>query len=221
MNQPLQKSRDILFKGLGDPSDYENNKIIELPRNRYEMQVFIKGLAPVLIVVDIEISKGVLELNDITVYKQHDKKGLGKRVLNNLLSFCDSQGLSKITLSAVDVGSYTWARMGFVPSKGGWERLRGDIMVDISYDIGDPEISSSKRKGLENMLKFLQKSTDPKDIRKLANDKQFGKELLLNRAWYGELDLKRDRSHLMKYTSLSATEIKMQQEIFSANSRCR
>lgn len=100
-----------------------------------------------------------------------------------LLDFYHPAGIERVAVTAgLDVGAYTWARAGFVPTPESWKRLRTDLMRRYEgFRLNDPIL-------LATIL-----DDDPRGLWDVADHKQ-GKRLLLGTSWQGSIDLTEIRS---------------------------
>ena len=113
-----------------------------------------------------------------------DKQGgsIAKTVLKDSFKLYDELGVSRVELEAnIDVGSYAWAKYGFLPTDKAWAQLRVKLSERIE--------SLSVPRDVEDMLLALIESDDPRTIWLIA-DSPYGKDLLLSASWDGYIDLK-------------------------------
>jgi hypothetical protein len=68
--------------------------------------------------------------------------GISRTVNNNIIGLCFETGMQEAQISADGIGIYAWARIGFVPTRDSWNKLRERI---------------------EERLKFFEESPSPQD----------------------------------------------------------
>ncbi|MCK6442286.1 phage minor head protein [Elstera cyanobacteriorum] len=95
-----------------------------------------------------------------------------------LLDFYLPAGVERVAVTAgLDVGGYTWARAGFIPTPESWKSLQAELMRRYEgWRLNDPIL-------LATIL-----DDDPRSIWGVADHKQ-GKRLLLGTGWKGSIDL--------------------------------
>lgn len=105
---------------------------------------------------------------------------VGKDVLLGQAALYEQTGLfDRMTVYAnIDVGGYAWARYGYVPRQESWDSFRQ--YADYTR-ITDP----ADRQAVRQILS----SSDPKSMWAVA-DSRYGRDLLLNKSWSGELNFR-------------------------------
>lgn len=80
-----------------------------------------------------DAANGLVDHEDLRVNERFRGRGLGGRLLVNAVSAYRAAGFSTIECGAGNEnGAYTWARLGFLPSRAGWEGLRDDLRHKVS-----------------------------------------------------------------------------------------
>ena len=121
-------------------------------------------------------------------------------MLSNQIDLYKKMGLNSVQLSAnIDVGSYAWAKYGFVPkTQGDWDHLRGRTGVGQHWQQMKPNVDPDQVEHVDRILS----DPDPHAIWDLADvpykapagwgrdeNTTIGKALLMNKSWSGKLDL--------------------------------
>ena len=93
------------------------------------------------------------------------KEGISKTVNGHLFRLYQEIGIEKITMSAAFIGTYAWARVGFVPEQDDWNKLRYQIGKRLDYLEQNP----SPQEGplpykYVDALRGALKSDDPKNF---------------------------------------------------------
>lgn len=100
------------------------------------------------------------------------KTGLGTEIFAKIITLSNELGYEQLSVSAREVGSYFWARAGFVPSQSTWPDLRKQIVKRLAAENGLNDYEVPARDELPNFAK----ESDP--------------EFLVDIKWFGTLDLK-------------------------------
>jgi hypothetical protein len=133
---------------------------------------------------------------------QPNARGTGAvpAMLSNQVDLYKKMGLSSVQLGAnIDVGSYAWAKYGFVPkTQGDWDYLRGQTGVGRDWQQMKPQVDPDQAEHVDRILA----DPDPHAIWDLADvpykapqgfgrddNTTIGKALLMNKSWGGKLDL--------------------------------
>jgi hypothetical protein len=137
---------------------------------------------------------------------QPNARGTGAvpAMLSNQVDLYKKMGLSSVQLSAnIDVGSYAWAKYGFVPkTQGAWDALRNGYSgrggLKSDWQAMKPQVDPDQADHVDRILA----DPDPHAIWDLADvpykapqgfgqddNTTIGKALLMNRSWPGKLDL--------------------------------
>jgi GNAT superfamily N-acetyltransferase len=131
---------------------------------------------------------------------EYQGQGIAKAILADQIAFYEEQSVSSVNLTAnINVGSYAWAKYGFVPV-GGTDALANNLKSKLATAVAAnknffagwtaPEIAQ-----VESLLRQLgdgdaQAITLLADIAKpVSTNIPLGKWLLQNEAWRGALDL--------------------------------
>ncbi len=119
--------------------------------------------------------------------------GLAKDLLRNQMDLYQTMGLKSVDLFAdIDVGSYAWAKYGFLPShEGEWNAISQVARRRLS-EISANELSSKDADAVRQVLmrKDPQAIWDLADMKlKLRSGEPVSKRLLMNNSWNGKLDL--------------------------------
>ena len=129
-------------------------------------------------------------------------KGIAKKLMREAVDLYKQVGIVSVKLNAnISLGSYAWARYGFVPRERVWFRLRDIIYAKFErWQREESPISSDDAARLKKILL----SADPKAIWQLADfkvgDRKVGKELLVGESWWGNLDLT-DKESMDRFNS--------------------
>jgi GNAT superfamily N-acetyltransferase len=135
-----------------------------------------------------------------TLRKAEQGKGHAKRMLTQAIEQIKEMGIEKVNIHAdMDMGGYSWARYGWVPSQKAWvgpgNLKPGDypdhgLRAEIEHRIGNYDYYNKGKMSAEEKALFykLVKSDDPKKVWILA-DSKFGKNLLYDMDWRGALDM--------------------------------
>jgi hypothetical protein len=68
----------------------------------------------------------------LEIIKAARHTGIGKTILAGNIETYQKLGIEKVDVNAgLDVGGYAWAKYGYVPNQGSWDRLRGNLQVKI------------------------------------------------------------------------------------------
>ena len=117
--------------------------------------------------------------------------GIAKKLLASQIETYKQLGLEKVTLHAnIDVGSYAWAKYGFVPNSDSWQTLKRQLLEKLER-VATVRIP----KAVKDRVKVILRSEDPRAIWALADlpdaveGKVIGKELLMNTHWFATLPL--------------------------------
>lgn len=122
--------------------------------------------------------------------------GIAKTVLRDCMVIARRSGMEKAGIIAAQVGAYAWAKYGFTPESGSWDRLRSDMKAHL----GRLRVSGKKRTALAALIE----SPDSRSIWKLVDEHpKEAKTLLMNRAWTGYFDFsdKAAMRRLRRYTA--------------------
>lgn len=136
-------------------------------------------------------NKSVLHKN-FRIAMDHQGKKIGRKFLENSITLYEKLGVRKVsTMAAGSMGSYVWARMGFLPTHKGWGQLTEVLETRLENLTKQHVIPMNIQ---ENVRKIL-KNQDPRAIWLLADlshdidGLSLGKALLINNAWVGKLEL--------------------------------
>ena len=133
----------------------------------------------------------------VMVDERTDMRGGGcKQLYRQLLPLYEAMGVTNVSLSADEVGSYAWVRYGFRPSAEGWLELRTSITARLEQRRGQLDAET-----YQAVLAILAKA-DPNAIEEIANlnidvpsgdgggaTAKLGFLLLQKNMWEGVLDL--------------------------------
>lgn len=112
--------------------------------------------------------------------------GHARRMMQASLHAYDRLGIDRAEVHAnIDVGGYSWARVGFTPTAASLDEMRTAI------EDAAEELEGSRRR---QVLELLAVSDDLRLMYDLARIRDaagpYGKQLLLNSDWFGYIDLK-------------------------------
>lgn len=135
----------------------------------------------------------------MTDSKRHGA-GTARQFLKNLMEVMEHPDidLNLINLHATNIGSYAWAKFGFVPDEDSWQKVRNNAQAIFDRDQHRFDISPEERALFGKIIK----SDDPQDIwllsdlasRALPTDNpnldgmKLGQRLLINNPWEGNLE---------------------------------
>ena len=123
--------------------------------------------------------------------------GTAKKFLSNSFAMYERSGVDEVKLHAnIDVGSYAWAKYGFVPNQESWDKLRGEL----GHKLLNLAMSDSDRMAVHSVLSnkdphsiWLLSDCDIQASLKEGYDSGYtdkvGKLLLMNRHWRGAINL--------------------------------
>jgi hypothetical protein len=108
------------------------------------------------------------------------------------MGFYKKAGIYKVTLHAdIDVGSYAWARFGFVPNKTGrsdqtWDGFRTQMANKLNHKVRNPADRAKIKECLDDPNPYaIWKLSDLRN----SNGESIAKEFLMNEDWYGHITL--------------------------------
>lgn len=148
------------------------------------------------------------------VHKKIQQQGVARTMQRNIFEFCQENDLSKISVLALDLGAYAWARVGFVPKLIDWYAARKKL--DVRFEDLRRQTPLSAKPSLSscfNRISKAIKSKNPKSIWDIVDENEpfyfnpkisWGKALMLpnrilplymqvaatNISYSGSLDLK-------------------------------
>lgn len=151
----------------------------------------------------LDLSGPVINADRMFISEGRRSQRHGRRFMGDLVRFARLIGVSTIRLDAEHIGRYAWLRVGFVPDRGSWIRLK----IELSHRLAVALPDLGERRYLD-VLAMIQ-SPSPERARELASlgDAVNSRELFapdgkpekvpLGRAlfleigsgWSGELDL--------------------------------
>ena len=119
--------------------------------------------------------------------------GYGKKFLAGNVAEYRRMGLKEVNLVAnIDVGSYAWAKYGFVPTIAAW-RDTGEFKSELADRIEGLTATAAEKRALFK----LAGNVSPKSLWAIA-DSKYGKDLLMENHWSGRLDLK-DKDSMKRF----------------------
>lgn len=134
----------------------------------------------------------------VTDSKRHGA-GTARQFLKNLMEVMENPDfdLAIISLHANNIGSYAWAKFGFVPDDDSWQKVRNNAQATFERDSLKFRTSAEERELLEKIIK----SDNPQDIWLLADlaspmlsnrpnieSMKLGQRLLIGNPWEGNLE---------------------------------
>lgn len=122
--------------------------------------------------------------------------GTAKKLFQSQVETYKQLGLEKVGVHAnIDVGSYCWAKYGFIPRQDSWDQFRGEMKSKL-------ERLSAVHSDTKERVKLILNSSDPKAIWALSDlpdthmsngeKKSVAKSLMMNEHWYADLNLKNE-----------------------------
>lgn len=150
--------------------------------------------------VSLKIYSDQIEIKNIDLVDNPQinlqKSGIGKKIISNIIDFCEESKIDKITLNATGVGSYVWAKLA-TPDQPG--KVNKEVLDRLSQS----SINIDEKSALEKILQ----NGDPQALRCVANSVH-GKFLLLNLNDYAAtIDLNKDKQLIREYTKLSHSQV--------------
>lgn len=128
----------------------------------------------------------------LSLHPSMQGKGYGSKILRAQLQEYKRLGVTRMNVTAnIDVGGYTWAKMGYAPKSV--PEFRAAVMEVVDAKVSSGVLSADDRALVVKALKDGAGNPKrlPAGIAKLTNaeGKQIGKEALLGSYWEGYLDL--------------------------------
>lgn len=68
-----------------------------------------------------EVAGGLINSGVPRVHPDWQERGIGTRMMINLIDFAEGIGARRIDIEAQDIGRYAWLPMGFLPDKTSWK----------------------------------------------------------------------------------------------------
>jgi GNAT superfamily N-acetyltransferase len=152
---------------------------------KYNLSTFPES--QVTFVIDFVEKDGAMESNFELFFIQESMQGQGfaKDLMKEYLDSLQRQGIYKVNIYAnKDVGGYAWAKFGFTANSR-------DEVEHLLFLYGD-RLSKSELLDVEKILDAFYSNrmdSEPFPMNILA-DKPYGKKLLLDSGWNGNLDLR-------------------------------
>lgn len=151
----------------------------------------------------LDLSGPVVNADRMFTSEGRRSQGHGRKFMGDLATFARSIGVFVIRLDAEHIGRYAWLRVGFVPDRGSWARLKVDLMHRLAIAL--PNLGERRYLDVLGMIQ----SSSPERARELASldDAVDSRELFaengrpekvplgralfleIGSAWSGELDL--------------------------------
>jgi hypothetical protein len=134
-----------------------------------------------------DFTKGEARHSYLRLNNEATGGGIAKELLANQVAlYQKTKGeINSVSLTAdINVGTYAWAKYGFVPDKPAWDKVRSRYKIPDHFDKVD-------RDALSSMLG----SEDPKmiwavsDYKSKATGKKLGWDILRQQEWHGVLNL--------------------------------
>lgn len=128
----------------------------------------------------------------LSLHPSMQGKGYGSQILRSSLAEYKRLGVTRMNVTAnIDVGGYTWAKMGYAPKSVA--AFREAVLEVVDAKVSRGVLSADDRALIVKSLKDGAGNPKrlPAGIAKLTNaeGKQIGKEALLGSYWEGYLDL--------------------------------
>lgn len=110
----------------------------------------------------LDMHGAVINADRMFISASRRGQGLGRRFMRDLLDFARKVGISKVRLDAEQIGRYAWLRVGFVPDRGSWGRLKVELTQRLAAAL--PDIGNDR---FLELLAVVQRP-DPEAARELA-----------------------------------------------------
>jgi hypothetical protein len=139
----------------------------------------------------IFVDHGVKKIyhDNFVISREDQGKGYAKQLFRNCLALYDKMGIQKIAMSAnVDMGSYAWAKYGFVPTIPAWKKMKEHMEHSFEeLEAAGAEVPPE----VKQLVTELTNNKNPKALWIIADIPVWGKALLTvpGTRWDGELDL--------------------------------
>ena len=151
----------------------------------------------------LDLSGPVINADRMFISEGRRSQGHGRRFMGDLVRFADLIGVSTIRLDAEHIGRYAWLRVGFVPDRGSWGRLKIELTHRLAMalpNLGERrylDVLAIIRSPSPDSARELASLTDPVDSLELFTEGGKPEKVPLGRAlflevgsnWSGELDL--------------------------------
>jgi hypothetical protein len=155
----------------------------------------------------LDFTTGTVEHAQFELPRSLQGQGTAKKVLAAQIETYEQLGMKKVDAFAnIDVGGYTWAKFGFVPSQKSWDSLRSQLKDRLSdYSTRTNPLISTETK---DRVSAILDTRDPKAIwalsdlpDKTAQDESVAKSLMMNTDWAADLKLddRRQMERFRKY----------------------
>ncbi|HEX3068312.1 MAG TPA: hypothetical protein VHX14_07035 [Thermoanaerobaculia bacterium] len=160
------------FVSLSPHAFYETLSL-DFPGLRVEFWLYPTGVGGATITFDEQESEVLfseiafdfvakrVELKELRVNPADQDRGLSKYFMRNLVELSIALGMNGIDFVATEVGAYSFARMGGVPTKEDWLELREQIRERANA----LPLSDAQRQQIMTLLE----SDDPRTIWKIAD----------------------------------------------------
>jgi GNAT superfamily N-acetyltransferase len=151
----------------------------------------------------IDLSGPVINADRMFISEGRRTQRYGRRFMGDLVKFARLIGVSSIRLDAEHIGRYAWLRIGFVPDRGSWVRLKVELTHRLAIAL--PNLGERRYLDVLNMIQSpsperardLASLADAVDSRELFAKDGKPEKVPLGRAlflevgsnWSGELDL--------------------------------
>lgn len=96
------------------------------------------------------------------------KKGIAAQINSNLFELYRQLEMDSVLISAADVGTYAWARTGFIPHQWSWDEMRKSLRKRLDAIVEDkshPKLPD----GYVNFLRRVLSQDDPKHLWVIAD----------------------------------------------------
>lgn len=163
-------------------------------------RVVMKAESPGGVYIDRTFTKepgGWVVTHDyFAIPKQYQGGGYAGRMMRSSVEVYDEMGVKRIDVHAnIDVGGYSWAKLGFAANKASAKEVRADVRLGFKY------------KQTERMTAFKSLVDSSSDDELMYNVARFrpdgvdvGKKFLLGWDWHGSLNLA-DNAHRSRLNS--------------------
>lgn len=135
-------------------------------------------------------AEGLVEHDELMVNERFQGRGLGARLLANAISAYRAAGFKTIECGAGrQNGGYTWARLGFLASRPGWDGLREHVWPRVR------QLEDQLPAQVRQTLRQIMSNDDPRALWLLADldhkidGVKLGRKLLAGNAWPARFDL--------------------------------
>jgi hypothetical protein len=131
-----------------------------------------------------------MDISLLELKKADQGRGILKEMMKNWIPMLERLEIEKISLDAnISVGSYAWAKYGWVPTEGSWNQLKRRMLMKMD------DVAASISPESTKVLLAAFSSPDPKaiwaitDLTETINGEKLGKYFLGGDYWKGALNM--------------------------------